>query len=195
MTAEGRKSSKGAQDSPRTARGRLGSSVGDERDEDVEEAGPEAEGSEAAGGEQPTGGEEFARDADATSSWGGRWWATLGVLLAVELFVYGRRGELEVCVGKETVHDFGLRGQERTDANRWKFPRCESAMNLGLRSHYDERVEEAAKVACRGATLFRNRGEGESCIAATDGWEHRVNARYVWPWDSRFYEHLFWFLQ
>ena len=68
-------------------------------------------------------------------------------------------------------------------------------MNLGLRSHYDERVKEAVAVACRGATLFRNRGESKPCLEQADGWQHRVDARYVWPWDPRFYEHLFWFLQ
>lgn len=126
---------------------------------------------------------------------GGRWWVVLLVILVVEMYVYGRNAEIEVCVGKEGAHDFSLVGTERTDENRWKFPRCEARLNLGLRSHFDEQVDQAVLEACRGATMFRNRGEGKACVEGTDGWQHRIDTHYVWPWDSRFYEHLFWFLQ
>jgi hypothetical protein len=125
---------------------------------------------------------------------GSRWWVILIVVLVAEFYVYGRRGEIEVCVGKQGVHDFSLMGQERTDDTRWKFPRCESRTNLGLRSQYDELVEDATTVACRGATLFRNRGEGPQCVAQESEWQRQIETSYIWPWDSRYYEHLLWFV-
>jgi hypothetical protein len=165
--------------------------VGQDRDDEDAEADESVGESQAEPEPEP----ESKTEPDSKSKSGGRWWAILGVIMLVELFVYGRRAEIEVCVGKEGVHDFELRDQARDDANRWKFPRCETRMNLGLRSRYDERVQEAVAVACRGATLFRNRGESKPCLEQADGWQHRIDARYVWPWDPRFYEHLFWFLQ
>lgn len=125
---------------------------------------------------------------------GGRWWMLLLGVLVIEFYVYGSRGEIEVCVGKAGEHDFALLGQERTDANRWKFPRCEQRENLGLRSNYDAMVEDAAKGACRGQTMLRNRGEGKACAEQTDGWSRQVQAHFVWPWDRRYYEHLLWFV-
>nr|ADT71695.1 beta-N-acetylglucosaminidase [uncultured organism] len=70
-----------------------------------------------------------------------RWWLALVALIVVEFWAYGKRADVEICVGKAGVHDFGLVGQERTDANRWSFPRCETRENLGLRGHFDEVVE------------------------------------------------------
>jgi len=125
---------------------------------------------------------------------GSRWWYLLLVVLVVEFYVYGSRGEIEVCVGKEGQHDFALLGQERDDTNRWKFPRCELRENLGLRSNFDVLVEDATKGACRGQTLLRNRGEGKACLEQADGWKRQVDTRFVPPWDSRYYEHLLWFL-
>lgn len=115
--------------------------------------------------------------------------------MVIEFWVYGRNGYIDVCVGKEGHTDFSLRDQARTDENRWKFPRCESRTNLGLRSHYDERVEEATKVACRGATLFRFQGEADRCEAGEAGWAREVSSRFCPPWDPAYYEHLFWFLK
>ena len=66
-------------------------------------------------------------------------------------------------------------------------------MNLGLRSQYDDLVEDATNVACRGATLFRNRGEGPQCVAQESEWQRQIETSYIWPWDSRYYEHLLWF--
>lgn len=123
-----------------------------------------------------------------------RWWWILLAIFVVEMWIYGSRGQVEVCVGKEGVHDFALVGSERTDENRWSFPRCEERLNLGLRSHFDEQVDQAVLKACRGATMFRHRGEGPACVERSDGWTQRVQTRYIWPWDARFYEHLFWFL-
>ena len=122
------------------------------------------------------------------------WWL-LPAAMVVEFWVYGRNGYIDVCVGKEGHTDFTLKDQARTDENRWKFPRCESRTNLGLRSHYDERVEEATKVACRGATLFRFQGEAKQCEAGDGGWGREVTSRFCPPWDPAYYEHLFWFLK
>jgi len=122
------------------------------------------------------------------------WWA-LPVLMVVEFYVYGHDGRLEICVGKEGETDFALVGQERTDANRWKFPRCETRENLGLRSHREEKVKEGIEAACRGATIFRHQGQAKACVAGEQGWQHRVEGRFVPPWDPAYYRHLFWFLQ
>lgn len=121
------------------------------------------------------------------------WWA-LPILLVAELYVYGHDGRLQICVGKEGDTDFALVGQERTDENRWKFPRCETRDNLGLRSQHDAQVEQATKVACRGATIFRHQGEAKACVAGEQGWQHQVEGQFVPPWDPAYYRHLFWFL-
>lgn len=123
-----------------------------------------------------------------------RWWLLLLAVLLLEFYVYGSRGEIQVCVGKEGEHDFALLGQERTNENRWKFPRCEQRENLGLRSNYALMVEDAAKGACRGQTMLRNRGEGKLCVDQDQGWSHRIETHFIWPWDHRYYEHLLWFL-
>lgn len=99
-----------------------------------------------------------------------------------------------MCVGKAEVHDFDLVGQPRDDANRWRVPRCESRLNLGLQSEYDAQVTEATKAACRGATLFRHHGEAQACAAEAEGWQHQVSTTFVLPWDARSRERLFWFL-
>jgi hypothetical protein len=122
------------------------------------------------------------------------WWA-LPILMVVEFYVYGHDGRLEICVGKEADTDFSLVGQERTDENRWKFPRCETRENLGLRSQHDAKVAEGLEAACRGATIFRHQGEAKACVAGEQGWQHRVEGHFVPPWDPAYYRHLFWFLQ
>jgi len=123
-----------------------------------------------------------------------RWWWFLLAALVIEFWLYGRRGHIEVCVGKDGETDFALVGQERTDENRWQFPRCEQRSNLGLTSHFDEATEEATRVACRGATIFRHQGETKVCVAADKGWVHRIEVSHCPPWHGHFFEHLFWFL-
>lgn len=122
------------------------------------------------------------------------WWA-LPILMVVEFYVYGHNGRLEICVGKEGDTDFSLVGQARTDDNRWKFPRCETRLNLGLRSQKQAKIEEGTKVACRGATIFRHQGESKACVDRAKGWVHRVEGHFVAPWEPAYYQHLFWFLQ
>lgn len=156
-------------------------------------------GAESAGSATPAPGVEVAPDAAPKPEPARRrasrlWWA-LPILMLVEFYVYGHDGRLEICVGKEGDTDFSLVGQERTDANRWKFPRCETRENLGLRSHEDERAKEGIEAACRGATIFRHQGEAKACIAGENGWQHRVEGHFVYPWEPAYYRHLFWFLQ
>lgn len=159
---------------------------------------PSVAAEEARGEEAPTKNDEGAKTADAskkeTRSRGSRWWYALLIILVVEFWVYGRRGEIEVCVGKQDTHDFALIGQERTDDNRWKFPRCETRENLGLRSNYELLVEDATATSCRGQTMLRFRGEGPACVGQKDGWQTQVQSHFIPPWDRRYYEHLLWFL-
>lgn len=122
------------------------------------------------------------------------WGWILGVALVVEFWAYGHNGHIEVCVGKPDVHDFELVGTERTDDNRWRFPRCDRRANLGLRGGYQARVDEAVRVACRGATTLQHRGETKPCVEARDGWTHRIDARQCPPWHGHFWGHLLWFL-
>lgn len=122
------------------------------------------------------------------------WWWVILAALVVEFWIYGRRGYVEVCVGKTGETDFALTGA-RDDDNRWKFPRCETRNNLGLVSKYDEALDDATGAACRGATVFRNQGQGKQCAASKDGWERRIDTRQTPPWHAEFYEHLFWFLK
>lgn len=189
-------------------------------DEDADRPADEAEEEDASGAEDPSdepasavddeSGGDADDDADRTTSndtdgkapakarskgWTSRLWWALPILMIIEFYAYGHDGRLQICVGKQGHTDFSLVGQERTDENRWKFPRCETRLNLGLRSQYDEKVSEGTKVACRGATIFRHQGEAKACVAAEQGWEHRVDASFVPPWDPAYYEHLFWFLQ
>lgn len=125
-----------------------------------------------------------------------RWWWILIALMVIEFWIYGRRGEIEVCVGKKGETDFSLTTESpRTDDNRWKFPRCEPRTNLGLLSKYDEVTSDALAAACRGATTFRNQGEGKQCVAGKDGWEQRIDTQHTPPWAPAFYKHLFWFLK
>jgi hypothetical protein len=119
------------------------------------------------------------------------WVLLVLVLLGVELYYYGSKGDIKVCVAKEGAHDFGLIGKERTDANRWKFPFCEDRVNLGLRSHYDEMGREAVKVACRRATLMHFKDEQGACNSGDKNWKRKVTSKQIPPWDRRFYRRLF----
>jgi len=151
------------------------------------------------GDEQPATSEPDAlasKDLQSGAGWWRGWafWIVLGIILIIELWIFGRRGEIEVCVAKQGMHDFALRGTAPTDANRWQIPRCEARVNLGLRSEYEQQVDDATRVACRGATTFRHRGEGDHCIHQKQGWERRVQTSFVPPWDARYRRRLFWFL-
>jgi hypothetical protein len=163
-------------------------------DDDTNPAVVDAAAGTAATGASPSAATVPATAVEATRRRIPWWWILLG-LMVVEFWVYGRRGYVEVCVGKQGETDFSLGDAPRTDENRWKFPRCEERTNLGLVSKYDDVVTEATSVACRGATIFRNQGQGKQCVAGEAGWQHRVLSRQTPPWDRAFYEHLFWFLK
>lgn len=178
-----------------------------ESEQDAPSAGDDAQAGEderaevvAAAADDGDADRTTSADTDARANKGGKrwisrlWWA-LPILMVVEFYAYGHNGRLQICVGKQGHTDFSLVGQERTDENRWSFPRCETRLNLGLRSEHDEKVAEGLAVACRGATIFRHQGESKACVAGEQGWEHRVEGSFVPPWDPAYYEHLFWFLQ
>jgi hypothetical protein len=180
-------------------------SGGDERAREDDPDGP-AEGGAEAEGDEPADGDEGETDAPASAASSKAaatppkrrrlsWWWLLPAAMIVEFYLYGHNGYIDVCVGKEGHTDFSLVGQPRTDANRWKFPRCERRTNLGLRSTYDEQVADAVKIACRQATLFRFQGEAKACEGAQEGWVHQVDTSFCPPWDPNYYQHLFWFLQ
>lgn len=122
------------------------------------------------------------------------WPLVLGVGL-LELWIFGNKGEIQVCVAREGEHDFSLIGQPRTDENTRRYPTCEKRFDLGLRGHYDERVEDAALHACRRATILRGRDHTIACFLQRGGWQHRIETRWVAPWEAPYYERLFWFLQ
>ena len=108
----------------------------------------------------------------------------------VELLLFGSRGDLTVCVAKKGAHDFDLIGQEKTDKNRWRFPYCESRLNIGFVSRYDEQVAEGRNAACRRATMLQYKQERNDCAAGRQHWEMRVEAKQVAPWERRFYRRL-----
>lgn len=162
-------------------------------DASADESGPDS-ASDDAESESASNDEPAAKGDDAPKKSSKLWWL-LPIAVVVEFWFYGHNGYLDVCVGKEGQTDFALAGSDRTDENRWKFPRCETELNLGLRSEYDDKVAAATKAACRGATLFRNRGESAQCERQENGWQRQVDARFCPPWDPNYYEHLFWFLK
>jgi hypothetical protein len=125
----------------------------------------------------------------------GLYWA-VGLFLAAlfELWLFGRRGHIEVCVGRQGEHDFALLGTPRTDENTRRYPSCEKRLNLGVTSHYDEAVEDAMLYACRRANILRGRDAILICAVKEDGWEHRVVTSWCPPWHDHYYKRLFWFL-
>jgi hypothetical protein len=158
------------------------------------EMGPAAASGDAASGDAAPG-KAASKDGGGAQK-GDRttlvWIVAVCAIFCIELFFYGRRGDIELCVGKEGVHDFALRGQERTDDNRWKFPYCEHRVNLGLVSHFEELGQEALDQACRRATLMRFKDEQKACVRMEKNWKRQVYTEQIWPTDRRFYRRLFW---
>ena len=172
--------------------------VAEERDDDAAE-GEDDQADDGGDDDAPARPETSSKQSAAAAPKRGlfsRVWWLLPLVMVVEFYAYGRNGVIEVCVGKEGQTDFNLRpGDERTDDTRWKFPRCETRYDLGLRSNADEAIDDALDKACRGATLFQHRGEMEACQGEADGWKHEIDKRFCPPWDPHYYEHLFWFLK
>ncbi|MEM1032158.1 MAG: hypothetical protein AAGN82_17545 [Myxococcota bacterium] len=121
------------------------------------------------------------------------WWIVLGVAL-FELFLFGRRGELRVCVARDGEHDFALVDQPRNDENTQRYPTCEKRTNLGIVSHYDEARDHAAATACQRATVLRPKDEVYLCALRQAGWAHREESAFVPPWDERYYKRMLWFI-
>ncbi len=123
----------------------------------------------------------------------GRWWILLVAIGLIELYLFGSRGHVEVCVAREGVHDFALLGSERTEENTQRFPTCEARRNIGITSHYDEVVEAATIHACTRANILRSTTEKAICVIRQDGWQHRVHTAWCPPWHDHYYKRLFWF--
>lgn len=121
-------------------------------------------------------------------------WLAILAFGLTELWLFGRNGDLRVCVVRAGEHDLALVDTPRTDENTRRYPSCERRQNVGLRSHYAERVEDAMIHACRRATILRGRQATLDCALKRDGWEHHVEGRWVAPWEPAYYQRLFWFL-
>jgi hypothetical protein len=122
-------------------------------------------------------------------------WIALVILVigVAELFVFGNRGRIEICVAKDDVHDFALLGTPRNDDNTKRYPTCEKRINVGMRSRYKEAKDDAVLHACRRANIFRGKKAILMCAIEAEGWKHRETTSYVPPWDETFRERLFWF--
>jgi hypothetical protein len=125
----------------------------------------------------------------------GKLWLVLLAAGLFELWLFGRRGHIEVCVGRQGVHDFALLGQPRTEENTQRYPSCEKRLNIGVRSHFDELVEDGMLHACRRATILRGKDATLACAIKFEGWEHRVAVEHCPPWHDHYYQRLFWFLR
>jgi len=150
---------------------------------------PTAEASDATGkpAEKPAEKQERVRS--------GAWiWLALLVVALVELYMFGRRGHIEVCVARQGEHDFALIGTPRTEENTRRYPTCEKRLNVGILSHFDEAKEDAMIHACRRATILRGKRAALECALAAEGWEHRETTAWCPPWHDHYYKRLFWFL-
>jgi hypothetical protein len=122
-----------------------------------------------------------------------RVWLALLTIGLIELWAFGSRGHIQVCVAHEGTHDFALLGEERTDANTRRYPSCEKRTNLGIVSGYDASLEDAAIHACRRATILRPKEVTIACVLKDAGWQHQVTTSWCPPWHDHYYKRLFWF--
>ncbi len=121
------------------------------------------------------------------------WWLLLLLIGLVELFLFGSRGRMRVCVAHQGEHDFALVDQPRTEENTRRYPTCVKRTNVGIVSKYDDVMTEATGYACQRAAILRPTDVLYQCILEKDGWEHRVETSFVPPWDPIYYRRLFWF--
>lgn len=122
------------------------------------------------------------------------WMAVIGVLLTVELYVFGKNGYIDVCVGRDGVTDFGLVGKSATPETGSKAPLCERRHNLGMRSHYDEELKTGLRQACQRANAVFGTHDVTGCIHGKDRWAHWITSEQVPPWHEAFYKQMLWFL-
>jgi hypothetical protein len=120
-------------------------------------------------------------------------WIAIAAFGLAELWLFGAKGDIRVCVARDGEHDFSLVDTPRTEDNTQRYPSCERRLNVGLRSHFEERVEDAMLHACRRATILRGKEATIACALEEAGWTHRVEAKWVPPWDAAYYKRLFWF--
>ena len=138
---------------------------------------------------------EPATEREGTRSRRGRLiWLAIAAFGLAELWLFGAKGDIRVCVAREGEHDLALVDTPRTEENTQRYPSCERRSNVGLRSHFDERVEDAMLHACRRATILRGKEATIACALQEGGWHHRVEANWVPPWNPTYYQRLFWFL-
>lgn len=121
------------------------------------------------------------------------WWLLLLAIGLLELFLFGSRGRMRVCVAHQGEHDFALVDQPRTEENTRRYPTCVKRTNVGIVSKYDDVLKEATGYACQRAAILRPTDVLYQCILEQDGWEHRVETSFVPPWDPIYYRRLFWF--
>jgi hypothetical protein len=119
------------------------------------------------------------------------WLAVIAVLFCVELYVYGRNGWVQVCVGIEGITDYTLLTTPRADARPGQFPFCAERLNIGMYSTADKSAEEALNSVCgRASALMKT--EKLECVRRENGWTRHVVRKQVPPWDPRVYRRLLW---
>jgi hypothetical protein len=119
------------------------------------------------------------------------WVVGVAIILAVELFIYGHNGRIEVCVGVEGFTDWALKGKPRTPDNFRRAPMCAERMNLGMYSSSQDAAEAALDDACRRATRL-NQNSLPACHRRDKKWTRQVTKDQVPPWDERLYKRLLW---
>lgn len=119
------------------------------------------------------------------------WVVGIASILAVELYVYGHNGQIEVCVGIEGVTDFAERNQPRNAANFRSAPQCSRRLNLGMYEGTQELSQAALQEACARATV-QNRDAMPDCLRRDKKWTRQVYKEQVPPWDPRLYRKLLW---
>jgi hypothetical protein len=156
------------------------------------------------GGSNPTAdgraASESKQDPDAAGGakpkrkWPNPWLILLAVGV-LEVWLFGRRGHLEVCVARDGEHDFALLGTPRDDSNTKRYPTCEKRLNIGLTSRYQQAHDDAMLRACQRATVLRGKTMTIACALSLEGWQQRTEESWCPPWHDHYYKRLFWFLE
>lgn len=120
------------------------------------------------------------------------WFGSIFVILCIELYIFGKNGLINVCVGRPYT-DFSLIGAQVTPQNRLKMPTCELRFNIGMSNKYDETVKQAHLAACQRATLRQGIKGRTQCLSTSEGWRKYIVVEQAYPWQKPFYERLFWF--
>lgn len=119
------------------------------------------------------------------------WVVGMAALLALELFIYGHNGRIQVCVGLEGITKYELLSQPRAEHPIVQYPICSERVNLGMFSRSDEAAEHALMEACtRAAGLLRQ--DRLECIRREQRWNRKVVKEQILPWDPRMYRRLLW---